>query len=146
MEPWEHLQPVIDRLIAPVLDRGLDAVTPTERDLFLAWSYATAIPGDGHVGFFVNPGGEYAHETVQALHTAGAPEFAAVLSRAIDLFPDRYVPRDIDERNEVWDTLCNSLGDELDTAMDGLDDEFHALDERHELIAKLLQFWNDHAA
>ena len=141
MEPWEHLQPIIDRLIPLALDRGLDAITPAERDLFLAWTYPGEVDNGGHASFFYNHAGEFAHETVQALHNVGAPEFAAILSKAIDLFPERHVPRDIEECNEVFNTFSDEAGEMLEQ----LDQEFYALDKGAELMARLLRFWNAHA-
>ena len=62
------------------------------------WSYPAAINNGGHASFFYNSYGEHAHETVQALNEVGASEYAAILNRAIDLFPARHIPRGIDER------------------------------------------------
>ena len=54
------------------------------------------------------------HETVQALNTVGASEFAALLSRAIDLFPGRHVPSDIEERNASLDALPDDAHEVLE--------------------------------
>jgi len=141
MEAWEHLQPVINRIVPVAFDRGLGALTPAERSVFLVWSYPAAINDGGHASFFYNPSGEYAHDTVQALNDVGASEYAQILSRAIDLFPDRHIPRDLDERNASLD----ALSDDTNQAMESLDDEFFALGG-DELLERLLSFWNGQAA
>lgn len=138
----QPLQLVVDRIIPIAFDRGLDALTPAERNVFLVWSYPAAINDGGHDSFFYNSHGEHAHETVQALHDIGSSDFAQILSRAIDLFPDRYIPRDIDERNDAHQALPESASE----IMEQLDQEFYALDEGEVLLSRLLRYWNDHAA
>lgn len=73
---------------------------------------------------------------MQALNEIGAPEYAAVLSRAIELFPARQIPRDIDKRN----TSLDSLPYEAHETMETLDDEFYSLGD-DELFDRLLKFW-----
>ena len=142
MEAWQHLQPVVDRVIPIAFDRGLDALTPAERNVFLVWSYPAAINDGGHDSFFYNCHGDNAHETVQALHDIGSDDFAQLLSRAIDLFPDRYIPRDIEERNDAYQGLPESATEVIEQ----LDQEFFALDSGDELLSRLLKYWNGHGA
>jgi hypothetical protein len=141
MEAWQHLQPVIDRIIPIAFDRSLDALTPAERNVFLIWSYPAAINNGGHDSFFYNCNGEHAHETVQALNDIGSSDFAQILSRAIDLFPSRYIPRDIEERNDAHQALPESAS----KVMEQLDQEFYVLDGEDVLLSRLLRYWNDHA-
>jgi hypothetical protein len=140
VEAWKQLQSTIDRISPLAFERGIAALSQVERSVLLVWSYPAAINDGGHASFFYNSYGEHAHETVQALNEIGAPEYAAVLNRAIDLFPARYIPRNIDERNASLD----SLPDEAHEILETLDDEFYALGD-DELFERLLKFWRNAA-
>jgi hypothetical protein len=140
MEAWEQLQPTIDRLSPVASERGISALSPAERNVLLAWSYPAAVNDGGHASFFYNAYGEHAHETVQALNAVGAPEFAALLSRAIDLFPGRHVPSDSDERNASFD----ALPDDAHEVLEALDQQFYELGD-DELFNRLLHFWSNAA-
>jgi hypothetical protein len=140
MEAWKQLQPTIDRISPMAFERGMSALSPAERSVLLVWSYPAAINDGGHASFFYNSYGEHAHETVQALHEVGAPEYAAILNRAIDLFPARQIPRGTEERNASLD----SLPEAAHQAMETLDDEFYVLGD-DALMDRLLKFWNNAA-
>ena len=133
------LQPVINRIVPIRFERGLQALSPAERNVFLVWCYPAAVNDGGHASFFYNTQGEFAHETVQALEEIGAPEYGKLLDRAIDLFPDRSVPRDIEERNAA----LSALPDDSDERLEKLDDEFYALGD-DELLSRLTVYWNRH--
>lgn len=102
------------------------------------WSYPAAINDGGHASFYYNSQGEFAHETVQALHDIGASDFAQVLSKANDLFPGQQVSRDFDERYEMF----MALPDSAHKIMEQLDEKFYTLDDGDELISRLLKYWN----
>lgn len=137
MEAWKQLQPTIDRIVPLAFERGMAALSPAERSVLLVWSYPAAVNDGGHASFFYNSYGEHAHETVDALKEIGAAEYGAILSRAIDLFPARRIPRDLDERNDA----LGALPDESHRTMEALDDQFYVLGD-DELMERLLTFWN----
>lgn len=141
MEAWKQLQPTIDRIAPLAFARGIDALSLAERCVLLVWSYGLAINDGGHASFFYNSYGGHALETVEALKEVGAPEYAAILRRAIELFPAGRIPHDIEERN----ALLESLPDDADQIMERLDNEFYALGD-DELMDRLLKFWNNRAA
>lgn len=141
MKAWNHLQPIIDRIAPLAFERGLQALSPKERTVLLVWSYPLAVNDGGHASFFYNSYGEHAEDTVKALNAVGSPEYAQILSRAIELFPDRHIPRDLEQRNDALDALPDSAGE----AMQALDAEFYALGD-DELITRLLKFWEGRAA
>jgi hypothetical protein len=136
MEAWKQLQPTIDRIVPLAFERGLETLSPAERNVLLVWASPAAVNNGGHASFFYNSYGEHAHETVQALSDIGAPEYAAILHRAIDLFPARDIPRGIDERNASLDALPEAAHQ----VMDALDAEFYELGD-DELLDRLLTFW-----
>jgi hypothetical protein len=120
MDAWSQFQPLLTRIVPADGAVDIGKLTPAYRNVYWAWSYQIAVENGGHSSFFYNPSGEFAKETVQALCDIGAPEFGGILAEAISLFPVSEVPRDIDERNEVF----QSLSTEAHEAMERLDDSF----------------------
>jgi hypothetical protein len=123
MDAWSQFQPLLTRIFPAdgVVDIG--KLTPAYRNVYWAWCYQIAVENGGHSSFFYNPSGEFSGETVQALCDIGAPEFGAILAEAISLFPMSEVPRDIDERNEVF----QSLSAEAHETMEQLDGSFFGI-------------------
>ncbi|MBL0924157.1 MAG: DMP19 family protein [Sphingomonadaceae bacterium] len=136
LESWEHLQPTINRIVPLAIDSGLSALSSAEQNTFLVWSYSGAICNGGHASFFFNSYGEYANETVTALTAVGLPEFASLLSRAINLFPNSFVPIEIDERNTAFQNLPEAAHDN----MDALDDDFFKFGDGY-LMDSLVAYW-----
>src|SRR5438034_442431 len=95
---WQRLQTYVDTTIPKGGKNGLAALDERERTLFLVWSFTSEVDNGGFEQFFFNSGGGYAPETVDALERIGAPDVAALLERAIDLFPHGVVPRELEAR------------------------------------------------
>ncbi|MEO7247778.1 MAG: DMP19 family protein [Novosphingobium sp.] len=136
MEAWEKLQPIIDRINPIEINDGMAALTAKEQDVLLVWCYDGAVNNGGHVSFFYNSSGRDAGQTVEALNRIGAQPHAAMLDKAIDLFPDRIVPRDIDERNDA----LSQMPEAHNGILSALDDEFFGVDYNL-LMDKLLAYW-----
>ncbi len=136
MEAWEYLQPVIDVLVPRAHQQGLVSLSPTEQIVYLVWCYPGAVNNGGHASFFYNSTGQFAAETVTALQQLGEPEYAQILSRAIEQFPKCIVPHGIEERNEKFNALPARAHD----VMEDCDNTFYALGDAR-LMARLLAFW-----
>lgn len=65
---------------------------------------------------------------------------SAILQRSIALFPDRLIPRDLEERNDTLNALPDAAGE----AFERLDAEFFVLGG-DVLLARLVKYWNQHA-
>jgi hypothetical protein len=141
MEAWEHLQPVVDVLIRRAVERGLQTLSHVEQNVYLVWCYPAAVENGGHASFFYNSYGEFAIETVQALHATGCADYAEILEYAIKQFPKSHVPRDIEERNDAF----NAIPEAGHTAMESCDSEFSELGS-DELFTRLLRYWRQRAA
>ena len=141
MESSEYLQPYIDVIVPRAFEQVLGALSSTEQILYLVWSYTGAINNGGHSSFFYNSYGQFASETVAALHALGAGEYAQQLSKAIDQFPLSFVPSDIEERNEIFN-LISQQGHEV---MSECDSRFYELGDE-ELMNRALSFWREHAS
>src|SRR5258706_404848 len=123
MDAWSRFQPVLDRIIRPGGEVDISSLSETDRNVFWAWSYQIAVENGGHASFFYNSSGEFAKETIQALCDIGAMEFGAILAEAVSLFPNKEVPRGLDERNEVFESLPN----EASVKMSRLDERFFGI-------------------
>ena len=135
MESWQYLQPVVEVLIPRVARQDLASLSESERIVYLVWCYLGAIDNGGHSSFFYNSCGQFAAETASALHKLGAAEYAQILGEAVGQFPGRIVPRDIDERNNVF----NSLPHHAHAVMEECDNQFYALGDQP-LMEQLLAY------
>ena len=136
MDSWERLHPTVVPLIDRSLDHGLSTLSDQEQVLLLVWGYSVAIDDGGHASFFYNSFGEHSLETTQALRQMGSLDFASILDRAIDQFPLRNVPVDIDDRN----ALLEELPESADLAMRACDDDYYAVGSE-ELLDRLLAWF-----
>ena len=57
--------------------------------------FENEINNDGLYGFFYNTSGEFAHEVLQAFISVEAFETASLINKALRLFPEMPVPKDI---------------------------------------------------
>ena len=143
MKAWERLQPVIDRIVPIACEQGATELTEAERTVYYVWCYAGEVCNGGHWQFFFNSAGGFAFETVEALRQIGAPEFAKLLDRTINIFPDRRVPRGLEERNQILE----SLPDQVDSSprdpgeiIEKADAEFSRLTD-DALLDRLVAYW-----
>lgn len=80
--------------------------------------------------YFINSSGEFAHQTIQSLKRIGANTTADILQKAIDQFPDKKVPQDRDERNELVEQIeatANEVWNELDQQFFQYTDDLNTL-------------------
>ena len=120
----------LSRRVGPLFSRvesdGLESLTEPERVLFSVWGAVGQIENGGFDQFFYNSSGSFAREAASGLEAIGAIEKAAVVKRALALFPDSLPPRDRDERIAVLDSISET-GDE--DVFDSLNEEFYAIPE-----------------
>jgi len=94
----------------------LVGLSDPERVVHLMLCYTGEVGNGGHVQYFMNPGGAFAHETVEALNVLGAHEVANVLARTISLFPRGTVPKESRDRNSAVQQLSESAMAQLAVA------------------------------
>ena len=114
-EYWKLVEPIWDKISindAPekfLLDFGKAPERP--RVLYAAhWTQSEAMNG-GLGQFFDNPTGILAPEAVEAFHSIGMPQTAAVLLAAMAFFGDPY-PRDRTTRQEVFERFYEQEGED----------------------------------
>src|SRR5437660_6457038 len=95
----EELQPIANVIIDRWASGGFDELTYKDQVFLLVWGYGAEVGNGGHIQFFGNSLGEYAEQTVDALIAVECLEFAELLERCISRFPQRTIPKDIQERN-----------------------------------------------
>ncbi len=89
-------------LVFPRYDRdGFAALTPAEQVAHCVDWLEREVNNGGFDQFFWNSAGDHAAETVAALETIGAAQFAAMVREAIACFPGGVVPSDRDQRTDV---------------------------------------------
>ena len=139
----QQLLPLIDRIVPIACEQGLAELTEPERTVYLAWCYSAEVCNGGHAQFFYNSTGAFAFETVEALLQIGAPDFAKLLDRMIDIFPNRVVPKDLEERNHFLVSLVDqvhSWDNHPGRILEESDAEFFRL-TNESLMDRLLAYW-----
>ena len=67
--------------------------------------FESEINNEGLYGFFYNTSGEFSHEVLQAFTAINANESSSILDKALRLFPELPVPKDIILRRHVLGKL-----------------------------------------
>ena len=67
--------------------------------------FESEINNDGLYGFFYNTSGEFSHEVLQAFIAVNANETATVIEKALKIFPELPVPKDIIVRRQFMEKL-----------------------------------------
>ena len=92
---------------------GLEGLRPAEQVVYCIDGLERDVNNGGFEQFFVNSPGDYAKETQAALRTIGAQETAALVARAIAVFPGGPSP-DADQRGKQVDALSDDALTQLD--------------------------------
>lgn len=107
----------IDNFIGNACSYGddMEAITITQQKFYLNQNLEREVNNGGLWKYFMNSSGNHAHETLLSLKEIGAVKTANVLRQAIDLFPNREVPKDrtmrialvkqIDPKKSIWEDL-----------------------------------------
>ena len=67
--------------------------------------FESEINNEGLYGFFYNTSGEFSHEVLQAFTAINANESSSILYKALRIFPELPVPKDIILRRQVMGKL-----------------------------------------
>ncbi len=111
-----------ERLTAKIQQRGYDSLTEAEKTFNAVYWLEAEINNGGFDQYFFNFAGDYAQETVTALQCIGAHHTSEILLAAMRLFPGSAPSQDHCDRQ----AQLLSLGEQGETAMHGLDQEFYA--------------------
>jgi hypothetical protein len=87
--------------------RGERSLTDTERKLLAAWGVEGEVNNGGFDQYFSNPAGDNAEAALAGLREMGALKAAALLERAMAVFPDGKPPADRFRRQRVMDQIAS---------------------------------------
>jgi len=109
----------LDNFIGELCAYGdeMETLTEPQKLFYYIQCLEREVNNGGFNLYFINSSGEFAHQTIQSLKLIGANTTADILQKAIDQFPDKKVPQDRDERNELVEQIeatANEVWNELD--------------------------------
>jgi hypothetical protein len=80
-------------------------LSEAERNFVFIDIFESEINNEGLYGFFYNTSGEFSHEVLQAFIEINANETASILDKALRIFPELPVPKDIFLRRQFMGKL-----------------------------------------
>jgi hypothetical protein len=81
------------------------SLSEAERNFVFIDIFESEINNEGLYGFFYNTSGEFSHEVLQAFIAINATETASILDKALRIFPELPVPKDIFLRRQFMGKL-----------------------------------------
>jgi len=122
----------IDNFICKLCVWGneLDKLTEPQKNFYYNQELEREVNNGGFNLYFDNSPGGYAHETILSLKLIGADKTADILQSAIDQFPDKSVPKDRDERQEILEKIqenADAIWDKLDKKFYTYEDDLNSL-------------------
>ncbi|MDH4472931.1 MAG: DMP19 family protein [Fluviicola sp.] len=122
----------LDNFIGELCSYGdeMDTLTEPQKLFYYIQCLEREVNNGGFNQYFINSSGEYAHQTIESLKRIGANTTADILQKAIDQFPEKKVPQDRDERNELVEQIeatANEVWNELDQQFYEYADDLNAL-------------------
>ena len=122
----------LDNYICELCDWGekLDNLTEEQKNFFFNQNLEREINNGGLNQYFYNSSGDFAHETINSLKIISADKTANILQQAIDQFPDKTVPRNRTERQEILEKIEETISEifeELDERFFVYEDDLNTL-------------------
>lgn len=99
----------------------MDKLTEPQKLFYYNQCLESEINNGGFNQYFFNSSGDFANLTIQSLQTIRANTTADILQKAIDQFPDKKVPLDWTERQEILE----QIQDTADPVWEELDQKFY---------------------
>ena len=115
-------------------DAAYDALTEAEKTVYCIDSLLREMENGGFVQFFHHEVGALAEDTLESLERIKAKGTFDLMNRMLDLFDNRQVPADEDERIEAFDQIESEHADLIAE----LDDRFYDVGEN--LVELTLRF------
>jgi hypothetical protein len=109
---------------------NLDKLTEQQKNFYYNQNLEREVNNGGFNQYFLNSSGNFAHETINSLKTIKADKTAEILQKAIDLFPNKTVPKNRIERQELIEKIeetSNPIWDELDQKFFVYEDNLNSL-------------------
>ena len=103
----------------------MEELTEPQKNFYFNQCWEIEVNNGGISQYFFNTSGRYAHQTVEALKLIGAKKSANILQKAIDKFPNKTVPQDDEQRQEILE----QIEEKSDEIWDKLEDKFYEYPE-----------------
>ena len=122
----------LDNYICELCDYGekLDLLNVYQKNFYVNQNLEREVNNGGFNQFFINSSGNFAHETIDSLRIIGANKTAKIVQKANDQFPNKKVPKDRTERQEVLEQIedfANDIWEELDQKFFEYEDDLNSL-------------------
>ena len=88
--------------------KKLEDLSFSEQNFIYVDIFESEINHDGFYGFFYNTSGEFSHEVLEAFSTINANENATIIYKALRIFPELPIPKDIFIRRQIMGKLKKS--------------------------------------
>ncbi|MDP4600740.1 MAG: DMP19 family protein [Polaribacter sp.] len=88
--------------------KKLENLSFSEQNFIYVDIFESEINHDGFYGFFYNTSGEFSHEVLEAFSTINANENATIIYKALRIFPELPIPKDIFIRRQIMGKLKKS--------------------------------------
>lgn len=122
-------------VLLPLSGDGLTNLSPAEQAFVLIWGLEADVNNGGFNQYFFNSYSDYAIAVPHALRAIGADQTAAIVDRALALFPNGAPPTERFARQ----TLLEELDPDCEL-FESLDDEFFAYpDDTTALLARFVR-------
>jgi hypothetical protein len=83
----------------------LDRLTEPQKVIYYNQSLEREINNGGLSQYFFNSSGDFSHETVKSLKVIGADKTADILQAAINIFPDKEIPKNRIEKQDLLEKI-----------------------------------------
>ena len=122
----------LDNFIGELCNYGDDfsKLTDHQKLFYLNQNLEREVNNGGFNQYFSNLSGDNSHETILSLTEIGAYKTAAILTKAIEQFPNKQVPKDSDKRIETINQIeafANEVWNDLDQKFYEYQDDLNAL-------------------
>jgi len=122
---------LFDQIVDDVYARELDHdhienyENPLKNLIYISNMHGQVLNG-GVTQFVDNSTGDSFEETLKALKEIEASQYVEILEKVKSIFPKSFVPKDMEERREIIDSIWESLNEKQDAEMNEL---FEKLDD-----------------
>ena len=117
----------LDNYISDLCDYGesVEKLNEHQKIFFYNQTIEREVNNGGFNQFYFNSSGNFAHEIVESLKRIGAEKTSQIIQEANAQFPNKVVPKDRDERQEVLDQIEDKAND----IWEKLDEDFYKYEE-----------------
>ena len=117
----------LDNYISDLCDYGesVEKLNEHQKIFFYNQTIEREVNNGGFNQFYFNSSGNFAHEIVESLKSIGAEKTAQIIQEANAQFPNKVVPKDRDERQEVLEQIEDKAND----IWGKLDEDFYKYEE-----------------